>query len=136
MEEADLGELDRRLFQANAVTSTNAQWRVGHKHLEALATLKGWSWPYPSRDNPRKGLVQLLQFVDYLGYTLGKPPGTVKQYFSGAKMYQLKSLQFAVQGLTDPGPWSPEKSYHPLVSLALSNIPEQDTIEGFAIPSN
>jgi hypothetical protein len=98
--------------------------------------MKGWTFPYPCRDNPRKGLLQLLQFVDYLAYSLNKPPGTVKQYYSGAKMYQLKSLSFAVSGLTEAGPWYPEGSNHSLIKLALANVPEQDTVEGFAIPAD
>ena len=51
-------------------------------------------------------------------------------------MYQLKSLSFAVAGLTEAGPWYPEGSNHSLVTLALANIPEQETIEGFAIPAD
>jgi hypothetical protein len=99
-----------------------------------LALMMGWEKPYIPRLEFKKGLLRLLTFVDYLGYTLKLKQETAKQYYSGAKQTQLKSMEYLMDDTLHEGPWYPVGSNHPLVALALSLLPVGATTEGFAIP--
>jgi hypothetical protein len=106
---------------------------ASYKKLVSLGTLMGWKWPYIPMDNPICGMMRLLAYIDWLAYTEGLDKSSVSQTYSNTKSYYLQNLPLWLN-TTDPGPWQQKGIHHPLISLALKNLPIKPKTKRFAIP--
>jgi hypothetical protein len=94
----------------------------------------GWEYPFIPMDNPLKGLLRLLAYIDWLSYQCNLSSESVRQVYSNTKTWHLESMPYLKGGYTNCGPWG-EKGTHPaLISAALHNLQPSLNKGRFPIP--
>jgi hypothetical protein len=104
------------------------------RKLTSFAGEMGWTFPYIPMDNPLRGLLRLLAYIDYLSFQCHLSDDTVKQVYTNTKMWHIENMPFLDGGHTTGGPWG-EKGQHPaLISAALHNLESSLKKGRFPIP--
>jgi hypothetical protein len=106
-------------------------YEASYKKIVKFGALMKWEWPYIPMDDPMCGMLRLLAYIDWLAYTEGLT--TVSQIFSNTKMYFLLNIPIWFNR-TDTGPWCEKGTHHPLIAIALKNLPSKPRAKTFAIP--